>query len=205
MLNRTHQLNLASSERAKLQQKLKLARDPSLPRSPEEFIHWLKTCPDEKLVIRTIRRLRREFAHKNPIIVLLSGMTLPKKRGRPRTRSLVQPFSEPKPRGRPKGRYATDAYSPLSIVIAWTLKKHLLSKAELARLLSAEGVIPEGYDKSDARPFHCLDSLAKVGQETIRFHPENRRLLSERIGKKKDRAIEFLKQFAADYLYSSKS
>jgi hypothetical protein len=122
-------------------------------------------------------------------------MPLPKKRGRPQTRSLLRPASEPKPRGRPKGRYDTAFYSPLSIGIAVALESKLLSKKELVGLLSREGIFSEGWDRSDANPFHHLNRMAKVGKETLEYHPETRRLFS----KSKDTMIAFLKQLAVEY------
>jgi len=178
---------LSQSELAKLQ--------------PAEFIHWLKTCPDEKLVLRTVQNLRRGFARNDPIIARLYGLPVPKKRGRPLTRPLDPPASGPKPRGRPKERWATDAYSPLSIVIAIAIERRLLSKREFTDILIEEGVIPERSDTSDSSPYHYLKRLAKVGQENLRLHPENRQYHP----KTKSRLIADIKQVAAEYLQFSKS
>jgi hypothetical protein len=161
-----------------------------------QIIDWIITHPNEKDVLSLVRITRRDFARKHPISARLYGWTIPKRRGRPTARQKFALPSGSKVRGRPKGRFATACYSALSIGIALALERQLLSKSELVRLLSEERVIAEGWDKSDASPYHKLRRMATVGQETIQLHPE----LRQHCPQDKERMINLLKQCARENL-----
>jgi hypothetical protein len=180
--------------------------------APEELmkdlrdrVPFLVTHAQEKdvlRILRTFRRQYREYLKRKPVESRLKAISsgwewlLPKKRGRPPSRSKSTPASVSKPRGRPKGRHDTASYSPLSIGIALALESGLFSKGELVRLLIKDRVIPEGGDKSDANPYHRLDRIAKVGNETLKLYPN----LRQDLPKSKTRLIVLLRRCTPEYL-----
>lgn len=175
---------------------------------------FLISHPNEKEVLpqlRTIRRQYRELIAKQPIISkVVTGLlglswSPPKQRGRPPARSQSPIKQGSRLMGRPKGSYATDAYSPMSILIAWILEERLLSKREIVDTLIKAGVVPEVSDRSEADPYHRINRLARVGKETMQEHPEARHILSKETGKQKGKVVLLLIQYANEYLRPSKS
>jgi hypothetical protein len=172
-----------------------------------EHVPFLVTHSQEKEVLRILRDFRRQYrayVERNPIDSRIRAKISkwewlpPKKRGRPSTRPHFKLAAASKPGGRPKGRYDTAFYSPLSISIVLALESRQFSKRELVSLLTEEGIIPEGEDKSDANPYHRLDRMARVGKETIKLHPN----LRQNTPKSKTRLVALLRRCATAYRHA---